>query len=143
MREGRRETLTSDRGDELRVFVRETLGCGCPEEVLAHIEVREGSAAAGVEGVAAALEVGGRLLVWILVGGKGAGEPGSFGALVRAGRCQRDARGFNRLRLVLPKPAQAEPGEKALSAIVAEAGDERVHLHLLDPGDLPRLTDPG
>lgn len=122
------------RAAELRRFVRETLGCGCPDEVLADIRVEpRPSAFAGLP-VSVLLRVGGRLLVAVCDTTAGAGD---LARIVPAGRQLRDAEGFNRVRLVMVVAEPMATGVTADAWADLAAGDERVHLHQLAPSALP------
>jgi len=118
---------------QLRRFVRDTLGCGCPDEVLAAIEADE---VAGPPMPRWRLDVGGRLLVWVVDGDRAAA--GVVAACLRAGVEERDRLGFNRYRLVV---VGEDPGVGRAARAAFDAGwvaDGRVHLHLLPPDLVPR-----
>jgi hypothetical protein len=121
--------------DPLWRFVRDTLGCGCPDEVLAAIrcEVIPGSPVKRRR-----LDVGGRLLVWVVDEARSPiGE--MVAACLRAGVEERDRLGFNRFRLVV---AGSDPQLEELARAAFDARrpvDDRVHLHLLSPELLPGL----
>jgi hypothetical protein len=118
--------------DELHRFVRSTLGCGCPDEVLADIKMVDDGG--GVRG----LDVGGRLMVRVVV------EPAidelisGFPEMVERYRSIRDQRGFNRLRLVI-----AHSWSDELKDVLAEMlavlswKDERTHIHVIEPNEIP------
>jgi hypothetical protein len=108
----------------LRHFVRDTLGCGCPDEVLAAITAEE---MAGPPLPRWRLDVGGRLLVWVVDGDRAAAD--AVAECLRAGVEERDRLGFNRFRLVVV-------GSEA-RATGSLAGDDRAHLHLIARDLLP------
>jgi hypothetical protein len=116
-------------GTQLQRFIRDTLGCGCPDSVLEAIAPLEGpDALAGIP-VRLALDVGGRLLVLVVSAQTidGVALPAALGE----GRELRDARGMNRFRLVLE-------GEVAPGLIEAlSMPDERVHVHVVAAGEVP------
>lgn len=122
---------------ELIRFVRETLGCGCPDEVLARIAVEPS------EDGEPGLDVGGRLLVRVLSTNDIERLIETFPEIVERLRAERDRRGFNRLRLVLAPPGSEVAGER-LGAIIDgfAATDDRVHLHIAKTGDLPAVLVP-
>ncbi len=128
---------------DLARFVRETLGCGCPDDVLARIEVKEAPGLAHVAEVRGVLEVGGRLLVWILCPADTGGFRARLPSIVEAGRTERDARRFNRLRLVVSTPAGRHGWDAELATIAAKTGDDRVHVHLLEASLVPNLWGTG
>jgi hypothetical protein len=126
----------------LRQFVREQLGCGCPETVLQNIRLSpRADATCGFE-LTGELDVGGRLLVIAchLVDE----DSGSVAGLIERAVGERDRRGFNRVRLVVTtqnpialQPRIARPFETATQ------GDDRVHLHVLETGAVPSPLSPG
>jgi len=122
---------------ELIRFVRETLGCGCPDEVVARTRVD--SSDHGEPG----LDVGGRLLVRVLPTNDLERLVEAFPETVARLRAERDRRGFNRLRLVLAPPG-SEVAVERLGAIIdgLAAADDRVHLHAAGTGDLPAVLVP-
>jgi hypothetical protein len=116
---------------ELVRFVREVLGCGCPDEVVARTVVDIGEA--GEPG----LDVGGRLLVRVLLSNDLNELVDVFPQTVERLRAERDGRSFNRLRLVVHSvpEATADVLRKMLPAIAA--ADDEVYLHHVDGSQLP------
>jgi hypothetical protein len=118
-------------------FVRDTLGCQCPDEVFRQIEV---SPLAGPDGRGAGrrIVVGGRLLIHVVEAPKRLDEPDWLERLAAAGRDERDGRGYNRFRLVVAT-ATAAGDTSALEGrfIRALGGDERAHLHVVEADQLP------
>ncbi len=112
-------------------FVRGTLGCGCADEVFRRVTV-DRDLAVGHRRLAWRIDVGGRLLVYVLEAGGPADLEGGLGELVRAGRAERDAGGFNRLRVVVAADDPA-PLAAPAQALFGRSGavDERVHLHVI------------
>jgi hypothetical protein len=119
---------------ELVRFVRDTLGCGCPDEVVSRTVVEV--ATDGVRG----LDVGGRLLVRVLPAADRDRLITDFPESVERWLSERDRRGFRRLRLVAvdDEPAAvAEVLEAMLAAIVAD--DDRVAVHVVSSEVLPAV----
>ena len=121
--------------ENVKGFVRNVLGCDCAEEVFSHIENEHDKSAAGIR-LKNKINVGNRLLVYVV-------EPGDLAkempALIRAGKDERDARGFNRFRLVL---ASDDGGMKkrAFTMFKGLPGiDEKVHLHVLGKAEVEHL----
>ncbi len=121
-------------------FVRDTLGCSCPEAVFEHV-TRRGPETLEGGGTLDVLTVGERLLIYLWSGAGSAAMSGQVPALVRTGRAERDRRGLNRLRVVL---AVADPQcVRALAEAVWQGcleRDERTHLHVVPTGSLPWLA---
>jgi len=118
-------------------FVRGTLGCACPDDVFEQIET---SCSPG----RLRLDVGGRLLVYVIAGTDAGDVRERLPAWVQDGVAERDRYGMNRFRLVL---GSADPGavravaEPAFAALAA--GDDHVHLHCLHNAALaPLLAAP-
>lgn len=126
------DTTAVDETTSMIRFVRETLGCGCPDEVLTRIvyEVSD-------EGETG-LDVGGRLLVRILRAENVDRLIESFPDAVERLRTERDLRGFRRVRLVVTQPQpKTLQGilEAMLDALVV--ADEHVFVHVVQPNALP------
>ena len=119
-------------------FIRDVLGCTCPDEVLADIVVvpdPDGFAGLPVDFL---LRVGGRLMVGIWA----SDAPGDVGEILSrcfsAGRALRDAEGFNRFRLVVASDdpdADANRLRPAFDGLAAL--DAKLHLHVIARSQLP------
>jgi len=134
--------LTGDALLAVAGFVRGTLGCGCPDEVLRSIQVVRPDAC-GLPSVR--LRVGGRLLIHLVEATRALSAPDRLESLAAEGRAERDAGGYNRFRLVLvttgrPGPSAAPAAEGRFLA--GTAGDERSHLHWAAQRDVPAVIRP-
>jgi hypothetical protein len=120
----------------MRKFIRETLGCGCPEEVFDNLVLAEETIGDG-EAAVRTLLVGNRLLVVMLSCRDWNDLSGILPQLVGHYRQKRDEMGFNRVRLVVAcdQPALLQPAASLCFAGLPGV-DERMHLHLLTPADL-------
>lgn len=103
------------------------------------IRVDRGRLVPGIDAEVTRLDVGGRLLVYVVPAAASQPLPSLLAAAVEAGLAERDRRSFNRLRLVL---AAAEPAaiEQAARDAFAECDtiDERIHLHVVPVEDCAR-----
>lgn len=117
--------LTGELAAFARRFVREGLGCSCPEEVLDRIGIDAGDPAL------TRLRVGGRLLVHLIACPAWADPAPILPRRLAAGVAERDAGGFNRFRLVLAteEPARLRPAAEA--AFASLGMDARTHLHVV------------
>ena len=115
-------------------FVREALGCGCPDEIVERTTVEE--TADGERG----LNVGGRLLVRVIASDDLDALIGDFPETVERLRDERDRRGFRRLRMVVvhPEPEIVAGVLQEMLPILAVA-DDRVFLHAVTRPDLPPI----
>ena len=131
-------------GEAVVRFVRETLGCGCPDEVFQRIEVVDME----VAGVALTrLVVGKTLLIYLPPIDAWRRVESELEALVRAGRWDRDRHDYNRFRLVTVGGAGGEGGEGAENALrdrfLREAGeDAKLHFHIVKPAQVQALRAP-
>jgi hypothetical protein len=116
----------------LESFVRETLGCGCPAEVLRDIRVEPPS-----DRCDGALRVGGRLLVLFLRLASTDQCRHRLPGVLEHGRARRDAEGFNRIRYVVFTADEAVIREAQALFERALEGDGRTHLHCLPAGAHP------
>jgi hypothetical protein len=121
-------------------FVRDVLGCGCPEEVLRSITVDRGRFVPGLDLEVARLDVGGRLLVYVLPASPSPPLGELVAVAVAAGTSERDQRHFNRFRLVIAIDDPADLEETARSAFAGcHRPDDRVHLHVVSSAELGAL----
>jgi len=111
-------------------FVRETLGCGCPDEVF------EQTSDSG-PGELRRIALGGRLLVYLIRPTEAGLTADRLGDYLSRGRGERDALGFNRVRLVIADEAATEREDLQAAFEDLRAGDERLHLHIVPAAALP------
>ena len=118
---------------EIKRFVREVLGCSCPEEVFTEIEYQENDD--GVPG--RKVRIADRLLIYIITAdGKSDIQELVDLALAR-GIKERDNNGFNRFRLVLVSSRPDELRTMAVSAFNSSGyADEKTHLHVVSEADV-------
>jgi hypothetical protein len=118
-------------------FVRETLGCGCPDEVFQSIELMDSSMANGTVSFTR-LVIGQRLLIDVFRPASATAMESAVQALAAQGCAERNARGYNRYRLVIVVTEPSCPMDAAIAAFsLAVGADDRAHLHLLPAGALP------
>lgn len=112
-------------------FVRETLGCACPDEVFAEI-------ADSGPGDPRRIAVGGRLLVYLVSPPPGGLTADRLDGYLSRGRQERDALGFARFRLVIAANGpMADLAALELAFERLRAGDGCLHLHLVPADTLP------
>jgi hypothetical protein len=118
-------------------FVRGTLGCQCPDEVFQSISIDRVGAADDAASCTR-LVVGNRLLIYILDAATVGVADGALADLVARGCRERDARGYNRFRLVIACDEPASEKTTVQHAFDEACGnDERAHLHCLPRTLLP------
>ena len=121
-------------------FVREELGCTCPDEVFASIYLEKNPAAFSDLLKGYLLEIGGKLLVYLVETDDLALVVTNLEQVFKRGREKRDADGFNRFRLVVSTPDihSARPILMRKFDALNEL-DEKLHLHFIAPDQLPEL----
>ncbi len=123
--------------ENIKTFVRKTLGCGCPEEVFGHIDCRPGVALDEKTLLRNKLAIGGRLLIYIMEVSSSDALGALIPFLVDKGSNERDSLGFNRARLVLVTD-DIDQIKKAASHIFEKTQkDEKIHLHLIHKHGIP------
>ena len=120
---------------QIKHFVRETLGCTCPDEVFKQIRQLDQSAL--FDTADAVYDIGSRLCIAVYVPANWRDLVQKLGQLVAEGMQYRDQHGFNRFRLVI---ACSDDDAVTQLSQVFEAlpeTDEKVHLHVIPPSQLP------
>lgn len=124
----------------LEALVRDTLGCGCPDEVFQRIAHTCGAAAAADWPPTRRFDIGGRLLLYLVDRAPHPLDEAALVALMQRGAADRDAGGFNRVRVVVgceASPADLARWQDRLGGLFP--GDEKLHLHLLPSAAIPAL----
>ena len=119
-------------------FVREVLGCNCPDEVFRRVEVQAGSAAVKSCPADYEIRIGGRLLVVVTSEPVERLTDSRLENVFAEGRHARDAGHFNRFRLVVQAENAAHEKEKLLRLFEGiSTRDEKTHLHVVAKREVP------
>lgn len=121
--------------EKIKAFVQDTLGCGCPEEVFRRIECVSSIQLEGFD-IRYRINVGNRLLVYIVVLDPEYSLEERMPKLLEIGLRERDRAGFNRFRLVLATDNR-DTLEYAKDLFKRIRKDDKVHLHLLPATSIP------
>ena len=126
--------------ETVKHFVRDTLGCQCPESVFDQIDYQENSAILGKDATAKRLLVGNRLLIYVLEIDDAKRLTILLPRLVRNAKSERDSQGYNRLRVVIAAE-NADVIRPAAEGLFAEIEDidAKVHLHVLGKDEVGGL----
>jgi len=118
-------------------FVRNTLGCNCPEEVFQYIDCR--TVVNIDESMLSAYEIniGNKLLIFAAAIDDIDSLRSVVAKLVHAGINKRDQKKFNRFRLVLLTARASDMAEQASEIFNSLATDEKVHLHVINKDEFP------
>ncbi len=120
-------------------FVREVIGCNCPDHVFRHIEVQRGSSAVKACAADCELRIGGRLLI-VVTSEPVARLSRHLAEVIAEGKRARDERKFNRFRLVVQTMNADRESEQLFEAFESlSRKDERTHLHVLPKGQVPNF----
>jgi len=120
----------------LQRFVREQLGCGCPDTILQSIRCSPRNDLADRFVLTGELDVGGRLLV--IACHRIDETRDALAALIEHATSERDRRGFNRVRLVVAADETTTVRSRLLQLFDSlSGGDEKVHLHVLQTEAVP------
>jgi hypothetical protein len=113
-------------------FVREVVGCNCPEEVFKRLEVTPGSSAIRSCSADYEINVGGRLLVVLSSEPVKDFSPARLEKVMAEGCRARDAGKFNRFRFIL-QAENAPRAEKKLLQLAEGLAtkDEKARLHVI------------
>jgi len=122
-------------------FVRGTLGCRCPDDVFRSITVDSREPIGGSPPFTR-LVIGDRLLIFLAKPGPGDTLATWIPGLALLGQAEREAAGYNRFRLVVPAAHVDEQSDTARRVFAETIGrDDRAHLHIVAPEDLPALAE--
>lgn len=124
--------MASGDNEKIKVFVKDTLGCGCPEKVFEKIDVSKLSTA-GHEQEIARIVVGDTLLIYIISPEPSVDFVDSVEAIGLAGKVDRDANNYNRFRLVVAGFEDDEQQDK-VSGLFSRLfeNDEKMHVHFVN-----------
>jgi len=121
-------------------FVRQELGCQCPAAVFSRIGVEDAPEAFGVWPQGQLISVGERLLILVVRSDDPDTVHRKLGKLLLEGRRLREARGFNRFRLVIATSCVDVTGPSLREDFERLDGmDERLHLHVISPEQVPAI----
>ncbi len=117
----------------IRRLVRDTLGCACPDEVLAQIEVHTSVSLDAELTELRTIVVGRRLLIYLWETNDPTRIHSLLPKLIRAGMDQRDREGLNRYRAVIVTDDVNAIGALAKRVFShLEDCDHKAYLHVID-----------
>ena len=126
----------------MRQFVRDTLGCTCPDEVFDQIEFHPNAVLDDELTDLRTLVIGQRLLIHVWETNDPTRIQTLLPAVVEAGKQRRDLEGLNRYRAVIATDDLESIGSVARRVFDhLENRDDKVHLHIIDRKDVVDLLD--
>ena len=124
----------------IRKFIREEIGCTCPDEVFESINIEQKPRHDENLNSEYLLSIGGKLLVYLVEPHQWSSLTDSLEQIFRWGRDIRDVGGFNRFRLVVITPDIKAARRKLLRQFgLLDVLDERLHLHVIEHKQLSDL----
>jgi len=123
--------------EAIKLFVQQTLGCGCPEEVFEHIDCQFNIKLNHEIILRNKIKIGNRLLIYVLEVNNAGPIKSILPFLVAAGKTERDNLRFNRFRLVLVTDKSDELKQAAESMFNTINKDDKVHLHVVHKETVP------
>ncbi len=123
--------------ENLKTFVKLTLGCRCPDAVFEHVEIDRNIQTDNGIFLHSRINIGNRLLIYVMEQKGSSFDPDELPNIIHGGIHERYKYGFNRFRLVL-----AFEGSEELRRTVENIfdklpdKDDRTHLHIIEKGDL-------
>jgi hypothetical protein len=130
---------------QVKNFVQQTLGCGCPEPVFQSMLTDQFTLPELPTIPIRRLLIGQRLLIYMInPGSAGSPTPAQLALLTARGLQEREQYGYNRLRLVVTLAEHTDHQQQALerSFTALQGNDDRLHLHVLGVRD-PSLAGTG
>ncbi|MBN2314171.1 MAG: hypothetical protein JXM79_09595 [Sedimentisphaerales bacterium] len=117
--------------ENIKSFIRDTLGCNCPEEVFQHIESTENVLIQENLRMTHRIDVGGRLLIYIYNVERSTEIVEDMIKLILHGQKVKKADGYNRFRLVLVSDDKEGIDRKTTQTFDELQKDENIHLHII------------
>jgi len=129
------------KSENIKTFVKQTLGCGCPEEVFNHIGYQTNIKLDDNILISNKINIGNRLLIYIVEISNPDSVKHVLSSLLDIGKKERDSSGFNRFRLVLATDKLDEIKEVADIVFKTIDKDERIHLHVISKKNIPIFSN--
>lgn len=117
--------------EALKVFIKDSLGCGCPDKVFEKIDVDK-YAVKGYSSELSRIVVGDTLLIYIARPSELKSFDDSIEVICAAGKSDRDINKYNRFRLVVVTQETDTSRESISDRFMQKSGaDEKMHIHFV------------
>ena len=127
-------------GIKIKTFVKDTLGCGCPEKVFEKIDVSKRRMQEHAVEITR-IVVGDTLLIYIIHAESVDDQTDFVVPFGTAGKNDRDTQGFNRFRLVVTDDGNLIRRDKVTECFARSfSSDEKMHLHFVDEEMIAALS---
>jgi len=128
--------------EKIKTFVKQTLGCACPEEVFEYIDCQSNIKLNDDIVLSNKINIGNRLLIYVVEVTNPVFIKNVLPFLVNTGKKERDNLRFNRFRLVLVTENLDKIKEIAESIFDTIHKDDKVHLHVIQKDKVPKGLSP-
>ena len=134
-----REISEADK-QAIKKFVREVLGCTCPDEVFANVSFEKNPSKLAEISQGDLVSIGDKLLVYLTSTNDGELLAGKLEQILHQGRELRNIRNFNRFRLVVSCENEQAIRDRLNQKLKnMDNIDERLHLHVIGSDQLPHV----
>ena len=116
--------------EKIKVFVKDTLGCTCPEKVFEKIGVTKHKNETHAE-VITRIVIGDTLLIYIMRPDSAEDLVDSVETIGSGGKIDRDIHGYNRFRLVVADDERNVQWNKVSECFSKAFVDEKMHIHFV------------
>jgi len=118
--------------EKLKVFVKTTLGCGCPEKVFEKIDVSKLLTGEDEKEITRVV-VGDTLLIYVIRPRLSDNFVDSIESIALAGKADRDTNSYNRFRLVV-SGFEDDVQQEKVSELFSKSfnTDEKMHIHFVN-----------
>lgn len=118
--------------EKIKGFVKNTLGCGCPDKVFQKIDISELSVVAHEQQITR-IVIGDTLLIYMIPAGSSSVLVESVESLASTGKNDRDRNSYNRFRLVV-SGCDDDVLRQRISACFLElfSDDRKMHIHFIN-----------
>ncbi len=123
--------------EKIKLFVIQTLGCACPEEVFQYILCQNNIKLNDDILLHNKINIGNRLLIYVVKMNNPDFVKSYLPVLVSTGKKERDNSGFNRFRLVVATDRVEQTKQVADSVFKnLKEKDEKIHLHIVHKNEI-------
>ncbi len=124
----------------VKEFVQIELGCDCPDEVFSNIEIENSPASFADLSEGQLILIGNKLLIYLIRTNDSVSLVNKMHNIFYRGRELRDKKGFNRFRLVISDQRERASQRQLYEKFeTIENPDNRLHLHVIESKQLPKL----
>jgi len=126
--------------DNVKTFIRDILGCSCPDEVFEEVSIQPVSYEIGKVNINFQIKIGGRLLIFVCRTDDAHAVSESLKEIFQKGISIRNNHRFNRFRFVVATSNEDLAREMIIPVFQnLDDIDENTHLHIIHSKELPNL----